>query len=86
MSPALPFPLSYTPPAALLSIVLDQFACRTPPLIVLAEPPYARTPDFIAAMAFQFAATNLVMELGVLLIMLLGWQFGVAEFIGGPIT
>ena len=41
--------------------------------------------DFTAAMAFQFAATNLVLELGVLLIVLLGWQFGVAEFIGGPI-
>ena len=41
--------------------------------------------DFIAAMAFQFAATNLVLELSVLLIVLLGWQFGAAEFIGGPI-
>ncbi len=41
--------------------------------------------DFTAAMAFQFAATNLVLELGVLLIVLLGWQFGVAEFVGGPI-
>jgi uncharacterized membrane protein YraQ (UPF0718 family) len=41
--------------------------------------------DFTAAMAFQFAATNLVLELSVLLIVLLGWQFGVAEFIGGPI-
>lgn len=41
--------------------------------------------DFTAAMAFQFAATNLVLELGVLLVVLLGWQFGVAEFIGGPI-
>jgi hypothetical protein len=41
--------------------------------------------DFTAAMAFQFAATNLVLELSVLLIMLLGWQFGAAEFIGGPI-
>ena len=41
--------------------------------------------DFTAAMAFQFAATNLVLELSVLLIVLLGWQFGAAEFIGGPI-
>jgi uncharacterized membrane protein YraQ (UPF0718 family) len=41
--------------------------------------------NFTAAFAFQFAATNLVLELGVLLIVLLGWQFGVAEFIGGPI-
>jgi hypothetical protein len=41
--------------------------------------------DFTSAMAFQFAATNLVLELSVLLIVLLGWQFGAAEFIGGPI-
>jgi hypothetical protein len=41
--------------------------------------------NFTAAFAFQFAATNLVLELGVLLIVLLGWQFGVAEFVGGPI-
>jgi hypothetical protein len=40
--------------------------------------------DFNAAMAFQFAATNLVLELAVLLIVLLGWQFGVAELMGGP--
>ena len=41
--------------------------------------------NFTAAMAFEFAATNLVLELGVLLIVLLGWQFGVAEFLGGAI-
>ncbi len=41
--------------------------------------------NFTAAMAFELAATNLVLELGVLLIVLLGWQFGVAEFVGGPI-
>ena len=36
-------------------------------------------------MAFQFAATNLVLEIGVLLIVLLGWQFAAAEFVGGPV-
>jgi uncharacterized membrane protein YraQ (UPF0718 family) len=41
--------------------------------------------DSTAAMAFHFAATNWV-ELGVLLIVLLGWQFGIAEFIRGPIV
>ena len=41
--------------------------------------------DFSAAMAFQFAATNLVLELSVLLIVILGWQFGLAELIGGPL-
>jgi uncharacterized membrane protein YraQ (UPF0718 family) len=41
--------------------------------------------DFIAALAFQFASTNLVVELSVLLAVLLGWQFMLAEFTGGPI-
>jgi uncharacterized membrane protein YraQ (UPF0718 family) len=41
--------------------------------------------DFIAAMAFQFASTNLVLELGIVMIVLLGWRFAIAEFIGGPI-
>ncbi len=41
--------------------------------------------DFTAAMAFQFAATNLVIELGVLLWVLMGWQFAAAEFVGGTI-
>lgn len=41
--------------------------------------------DFTAAMAFQLAATNLVLELGVLLWVLIAWQFAAAEFIGGPL-
>ena len=35
-------------------------------------------------MAFQFASTNLVIELGLILALLLGWQFTLAEFVGGP--
>lgn len=41
--------------------------------------------NFTAAMAFQFAATNLVLELSVLMWLLLGWQFAAAELIGAPI-
>lgn len=41
--------------------------------------------NFTAAMAFQLAATNLVLELGVLLWVLMAWQFAVAEFVGGTI-
>lgn len=41
--------------------------------------------NFIAAMAFQLASTNLVIELSLLLIVLLGWQFAVSEFVGGII-
>ena len=36
-------------------------------------------------MAFQFASTNLVVELGVILAVLIGWQFTAGEFVGGPI-
>jgi uncharacterized membrane protein YraQ (UPF0718 family) len=41
--------------------------------------------DFTSAMAFQFASTNLVIELGIILAVLLGWQFTAAEFVGGPL-
>ena len=34
-------------------------------------------------MAFQFASTNLVFELGLVLWIFLGWQFTLAEFVGG---
>ena len=41
--------------------------------------------SFTAAMAFEIASTNLVIELGVILALLMGWQFTLAEFTGGPI-
>jgi uncharacterized membrane protein YraQ (UPF0718 family)/YHS domain-containing protein len=37
----------------------------------------------VSALAFQFASTNLVWELGVVLWVLIGWQFTVAEYVGG---
>lgn len=51
----------------------------------LARSLFRKGADFIAAIAFQFASTNLVVELSVLLAVLLGWQFTLAEFTGGPI-
>ncbi len=51
----------------------------------LARSLFRKGADFIAAIAFQFASTNLVVELSVLLAVLLGWQFTLAEFVGGPI-
>ena len=36
-------------------------------------------------MAFEIASTNLVIELGLILALLLGWQFTLAEFVGGPL-
>jgi uncharacterized membrane protein YraQ (UPF0718 family)/YHS domain-containing protein len=41
--------------------------------------------DYIAAMVFMFASTNLVIELGIVLVVLMGWQFAVSEFVGGII-
>jgi len=41
--------------------------------------------DFTSAMVFMIASTNLVIELGLVLLVLMGWEFMVAEFVGGPI-
>jgi uncharacterized protein len=45
----------------------------------------ARGADFLAAMVFMVASTNLVVELGIVLVVLIGWQFVAAEFVGGTI-
>jgi len=52
--------------------------------VALARSLFRKGADFTAAMAFQFASTNLVIELGLILALLLGWQFTLAEFVGGP--
>ena len=51
----------------------------------MAKSLFQKGADFISAMVFMFASTNLVIELGVVLVILMGWQFAAAEFIGGPI-
>ena len=53
--------------------------------VALARSLFRKGADFTAAVAFQFASTNLVIELGLILALLLGWQFTLAEFVGGPI-
>ena len=53
--------------------------------IALARSLFRKGANFTAAMAFQFASTNLVIELGIIMVILLGWQFTAAEFVGGPI-
>jgi uncharacterized protein len=53
--------------------------------VALARSIFRKGADFTAAMAFQFASTNLVVELGIIMALLLGWQFTLAEFIGGPL-
>jgi uncharacterized membrane protein YraQ (UPF0718 family)/YHS domain-containing protein len=42
-----------------------------------------RGAHFVNAIIFEFASTNLVFELGLVLLILLGWQFVAAEFAGG---
>ena len=51
----------------------------------LARALFRKGADFVAANAFMIASTNLVIELGVILALLMGWQFTVAEFVGGAI-
>jgi uncharacterized protein len=53
--------------------------------VALARSIFRKGANFTAAMAFQFASTNLVIELGIIMAVLLGWQFTLAEFIGGPL-
>ncbi|MFD4140394.1 MULTISPECIES: permease [unclassified Streptomyces] len=53
--------------------------------VALARSLFRKGANFTAAMAFQIASTNLVVELGVILALLMGWQFTAAEFTGGPI-
>ena len=53
--------------------------------VALARSLFRKGANFTAAMAFQFASTNLVFELGIVMAALLGWQFVVGEFVGGPL-
>jgi uncharacterized membrane protein YraQ (UPF0718 family) len=53
--------------------------------VALARSLFRRGADITAAMVFEFASTNLVFELGIALALLLGWQFVVGEFVGGPL-
>jgi uncharacterized membrane protein YraQ (UPF0718 family) len=53
--------------------------------VALARSLFRKGADFTAAMAFEFASTNLVIELGILMALVLGWQFTLGEFVGGPL-
>jgi hypothetical protein len=50
--------------------------------VALARSLFRKGADFTAAIAFQIASTNLVLELAIILIVLMGWQFAAAEFAG----
>ena len=51
--------------------------------VAIARALFRRGAHFVNAMIFEFASTNLVFELGLVLLILLGWQFVAAEFAGG---
>src|SRR5256714_7981663 len=51
--------------------------------IAIAKSLFQKGASAASALAFQFASTNLVIELGVVLWLLIGWQFTLAEFVGG---
>ncbi len=53
--------------------------------VALARSLFRKGANFTAAMTFEIASTNLVIELGIILVILMGWQFAAAEFVGGPI-
>jgi uncharacterized membrane protein YraQ (UPF0718 family)/YHS domain-containing protein len=51
----------------------------------MAKTLFQRGADFVSSMVFMFASTNLVIELGIVIWVLLGWQFALGEFVGGVI-
>ncbi|HEY7946347.1 MAG TPA: permease, partial [Acidimicrobiales bacterium] len=53
--------------------------------VALARSLFRKGASFTAAMTFEIASTNLVVELGIILALLVGWQFTLAEFVGGPL-
>ena len=53
--------------------------------VALARSIFRKGANFTTAMAFQLASTNLVAELTIIIIVLMGWQFAAAEFLGGPL-
>ena len=51
----------------------------------MAKSLFTKGADFVAAAVFMIASTNLVIELGIVLVVLMGWQFAASEFVGGVI-
>ena len=53
--------------------------------VALARSLWRKGASFTSVMAFEIASTNLVIELGIILALLIAWQFTLAEFVGGPL-
>src|SRR5881398_4239951 len=53
--------------------------------VAIAKSLFQKGASAASALAFQFASTNLVWELGLVIWILIGWQFTLAEFVGGVV-
>src|SRR4051812_24040662 len=53
--------------------------------VAIAKSLFQKGASAVSALAFQFASTNLVWELGLVLWVLIGWQFTLAEYVGGVV-
>ena len=53
--------------------------------VAIAKSLFQKGASAVTALAFQFASTNLVWELGLVLWVLIGWQFTLAEYVGGAL-
>ena len=53
--------------------------------VALARSLFRKGANFTAAMAFEMASTNLVLEISIIMLAFLGWQLTLAEFVGAPI-
>ncbi len=53
--------------------------------VALARSLFRKGANFTAAMTFEIASTNLVIELGIIMALILGWRFTLGEFLGGPL-
>src|SRR3990170_4178584 len=53
--------------------------------VALARSIFRKGANFTSAIAFEFASTNLVIELGIIMAIMLGWQFALAEYVGGTL-
>src|SRR5271168_3266083 len=51
--------------------------------VAIAKSLFQKGASAASALAFQFSSTNLVIELGIVMWVLIGWQFTLAEFVGG---
>ena len=71
-------------PALALAAGLGAASCSCSyAAVALARSLFRKGANFTAAMAFEVASTNLVVELGVVLVLLIGWQFATTEYVGG---